>query len=255
MRKHFLAAKNCIATAILTLGVINSSNAGIPVIDTTNIVQTTVSAIKNIEIEARQLLMYETQLKEIEIQLRDNLAPAAYLWDQAQSTMNSLMNTVNTLQYYQNQLGSIDNYLGKFQDVNYYRNSPCFKPGGQCTPQERALIEKNKDLASESQKKANDAMFKGLEDQQRRIKSDAQRLEDLQRNAQSANGQMEAIGYATQIASHQSNQLLQIRVLLMAQQNAMGAQMQAQADKESRQQAFSEKIRKDTYQESPKRAW
>jgi len=63
----------------------------------------------------------------------------------------------------------------------------------------------------------------------------------LQRNAQGAKGQMEAIGFATQIASHQSNQLLQIRALLIAQQNAVGAQMQAQADREAQIQANDKK--------------
>lgn len=255
MKKSFLAAKNGIAVAILGLGIINSSNAGIPVIDTTNIVQTTVSAVKNVAMQLKQVEEYTAQLKQLEIQIRDSTAPAAYLWDQAQSTMNSLMGAVNTLQHYQNQLGSIDNYLRKFQDINYYRNSPCFKPGGECTPAERALLEESKTLASESQKKANDALFETLKKQQDNIKNDSKRLEDLQRNAQTANGQLEAIGFATQIASHQSNQLLQIRALLISQQNAVGAQMQAQADKEARQQAFAEKVRKDTYQESPKRAW
>jgi P-type conjugative transfer protein TrbJ len=241
MKKRFLAAKNGIATAILALGIVNSSNAGIPVIDTTNIVQTTVSAAQNTAMVLKQIEEYRSQLQQLEIQIRDNLAPAAYLWDQAQSTISSLMGAVNTLDYYRNQLGGIDKYLSKFQDVNYYKNSPCFKPGGVCTPAERTLLEENRTLASESQKKANVALFETLYDQQQNIKNDSRRLEDLQRNAQGAKGQMEAIGFATQIASHQSNQLLQIRALLIAQQNAVGAQMQAQADREAQIQANDKK--------------
>ena len=53
--------------------------------------------------------------------------PAAYTWDQAQATINGLMNATNTLNYYRNQLGSLDSYLGKFQDVNYYRSSPLLR--------------------------------------------------------------------------------------------------------------------------------
>jgi P-type conjugative transfer protein TrbJ len=48
---------------------------------------------------------------------------------------------------------------------------------------------------------------------------------------------MQAIGYANQLASHQANQLLQIRALLVAQQNAMATRDQALADQEAKQQA------------------
>ena len=47
----------------------------------------------------------------------------------------------------------------------------------------------------------------------------------------------QAIGFANQLAANQANQLLQIRGLLIAQQNAATARMQAQADLEARQQA------------------
>ncbi len=257
MIKKFLAAKkNSVGIAVLTtIGIFNLSFAGIPVIDATNVVQTTVSAAKSAAMVAKQIQEYQAQLQQLEIQIRDNLAPAAYLWDQAQGTMQKLMGAVNTLEYYKRQLGSVDNFLNKFQDVNYYRNSPCFKLGGQCTAEERALLERTIDLASESQTNANKAMFKALEDQQKQITVDARRLEELQKNAQGSQGQLEAIGFATQIASHQSNQLLQIRGLLIAQQNAIATQMQAQLDKEAKQQVIAEKVRKNTFQKSPPKAW
>ncbi|KLB48580.1 hypothetical protein XEUV315_24185, partial [Xanthomonas euvesicatoria] len=42
------------------------------------------------------------------------------------------------------------------------------------------------------QKKANDALFKGLEHQQRNLTADARQLERLQSAAQGATGQMQA---------------------------------------------------------------
>ena len=64
----------------------------------------------------------------------------------------------------------------------------------------------------------------------------------LLRNPQSADGQLAAIGYANQLASNQSNQLLQIRSLLIAQQNAVASQMQAEADLEAQYQASRERL-------------
>ncbi len=121
-----------------------------------------MTAIESVAQTLKQIEQYQTQLQQYENMLQNTMAPAAYIWDQAQSTINGLMNAVNTLDYYKNQLGSLDNYLGKFQDVAYYRGSPCFSAAG-CSDAERAAMEQNRSLASESQKKANDALFKGLE--------------------------------------------------------------------------------------------
>lgn len=169
MKQKFLAAKVALVVA-LTAGAFTTSpvQAGIPVIDGGNLVQNVMSAMEAVAQTAKQIEQYQTQLQQYENMLQNTMAPAAYIWDQAQSTINGLMNAVNTLDYYRNQLGSLDAYLGKFQDVSYYRSSPCFSAAG-CSDAERAAMEQNRRLASESQKKANDALFKGLKDQQRNL--------------------------------------------------------------------------------------
>ena len=236
--KHvrLLAAKTALAAVLAGSNIITPAQAGIPVIDGGNLVQNVMTAIESVGQTLKQIEQYQTQLQQYENMLQNTMAPAAYIWDQAQSTINGLMNAVNTLDYYRNQLGSLDSYLGKFQDVAYYRGSPCFSAAG-CSDAERAAMEENRRLASESQKKANDALFRGMEKQQDGLKDDARTLERLQSAAQGANGQLEAIGYANQLASQQANQLLQIRALLIAQQNAVATKMQADADLEAKQQA------------------
>jgi P-type conjugative transfer protein TrbJ len=172
--------------------------------------------------------------------IQNTLAPSSYIWDQAQSTISGLRNSIDTLDYYKNNLGNIDLYLGKFKNVSTYRSSPCYQSGG-CSPAERAAINDSQRLGSEARKKANDALFRGLDKQQDAMVADARQLERLQMSAQGANGQAQAIGFANQLASQQASQLLQIRGLLIAQQNAVGTQMQTQADREAQQQAASEK--------------
>ncbi|MCP5239116.1 MAG: P-type conjugative transfer protein TrbJ [Zoogloeaceae bacterium] len=227
-----------IVALMLTLagGASMPAHAGIPVIDAGNLTQNIMTAIEEVAQTAKQIEQYQTQLQQYENMLQNTAAPAAYIWDQAQSTINGLMNATNTLNYYRNQLGSIDAYLGKFQDVAYYKSSPCFSATG-CTAAEWAAMKQNQALASESQKKANDALFKGLNQQQDNLQADAATLQRLQSSAQGASGQMQALGYANQLASNQANQLLQIRALLIAQQNAVASKMQADADREARQQA------------------
>lgn len=210
--------------------------AGIPVIDGTNLSQNIMTAMESVAQTLKQIEQYSTQLQQYENQLQNTMAPAAYIWDQAQSTIDGLMTATNTLNYYKRQLGSIDAYLSKFQDVNYYKNSRCFSGAG-CSAAEWAAVQQARELGSTSQKLANNAIFKGLELQQQNIVADARQLGRLQSAAQGAMGQMQALGYANQLASNQANQLLQIRALLIAQQNAATSKMQANADRESQQAA------------------
>jgi type IV secretion system protein TrbJ len=170
------------------------------------------------------------------------------------STMNQLRGAIDTLNYYKNQAGSLDGYLSKFQDVSYYRSSPCFNTG--CTKAEwEALSQASSKLSSEAQKKANDALFKGLDRQQDAMETDARQLQRLQSAAQGASGQMQAIGFANQLASNQANQLLQIRGLLIAQQNVVATRNQVIADREAKEAAAAELLRRGEYRVSPVRGW
>lgn len=228
--------------------------AGLPVIDASNLIQNIMTATESVAQTLKQIEQYKTQLQQYENMLQNTLAPAAYIWDQAVTTMNQLRGAIDTLNYYKNQLGSIDAYLAKFHDVDYYRSSPCFREGG-CTEAQWAALKDQQDLGSQAQKKATDALFKGLDKQQDTMVADALTLQRLQSSAQSARGQMEALGYANQLASHQANQLLQLRALFIAQQNAIITRQQVIADREAREAAAAEQLRKGTFKPSPKREW
>lgn len=253
-RVHFSAAKIALAAALFTGAFAAPVMAGIPVIDGTNLSQTTVTAIQQVAQVQKQIEQYRTQLQQYENMLQNTMAPAAYIWDQAQSTINGLMQSIDTLNNLTNQVGSLDAYLGKFQDVSYYKSSPCFTSAG-CSDTERAALEKARELGSQSQKAANDALFKGIKDQQENLKADARQLERLQAKAQGAQGQMEAIGYANQLASQQANQLLQIRGLLIAQQNAIAAKNAADLDEKARKAAGSTEFRAGDVRKSSGQKW
>ncbi|MBO8086959.1 MAG: P-type conjugative transfer protein TrbJ [Marichromatium sp.] len=249
MKSRFLAAKVVLVGALGMGTTTMPLHAGSPVIDETNLTQNVMTAIASVAQTLKQIEQYQTQLQQYESMLQNTMAPPVYIWDQAQSTINGVMNAFNTLDYYRNQLGSIDAYLAKFQDVAYYRGSPCFSSAG-CSDAERAAMEENRRLASESQKRANDALFKRLEQQQRNLTADARQLERLQSAAQGATGQMQAIGFANQLASNQANQLLQIRSLLIAQQNAEATRLASELDDSTRGEAREKQLRTWEYQPS-----
>lgn len=227
---------------------------GLPVIDGANLAQTMVSAMENVSQTLRQVQQYQTQLQQYENMLRNTAQPTTQTWDQATTTMNQLRGSIDTLGYYKASMGSIDSYLGKFKDTAAYRDSPCYSVNG-CTPSQWAAMKDSERLGSEAQKRATDALFRGLDQQQDAMVSDANQLQRLQSSAQTATGQMQAIGYANQLASHQANQLLQIRGLLIAQQNAIATRDQVLADREAKEAAASAQLRAGTFRPSPLKNW
>ena len=82
-----------------------------------------------------------------------------------------------------------------------------------------------------------------VDQQQTALVNDASNLQMLQQQATGVQGQLEAIQAANQFASAQNNQLLQIRSILIAQQNAEATRQQAIADKEAQQAAAAQQIR------------
>jgi P-type conjugative transfer protein TrbJ len=227
---------------------------GIPVIDVGNLSQNVMTAMESVAQTLKQIQQHKTQLQQYENQLQNSTAPPAYLWDKTQATINALIIANDLLQQHKSRLGSLENYLNRFQDVSYYRSSPCFSATG-CSAAQWAELQQNKAFAASSQKRANDAIFRGLDIQQQNLSSDAQNLERLQSTAQTATGQMQAIGYANQLASQQTNQLLQIRALLVAQQGAVTTRMQAQADQEAQQAAAKETYRRSSFKPSTNQRW
>ena len=241
IRKMLAANVAAILAVFYTLGAATPSiAAGLPVIDASNLSQNIVSATENVAQTLKQIQQYRTQLQQYENMLQNTTAPAQQIWDAATMTMNQLRSSIDTLNYYKASLGSIDAYLAKFKDMAAYRATPCYSVTG-CSPDQWAAMKAAEKYGSESQKKATDALFRGMDKQQDNLQVDATQLQRLQSSAQGAEGQLQAIGYANQLASHQSNQLLQIRALLIAQQNALATRSQALADNEAKQQAASDK--------------
>lgn len=258
----FLAAKTVLAASLtFGMGMLQVAHAGIPVIDGGNLTQNVISAfeevaqtVKQIEEYAKQVEQYQTQLQQYENMIQNTAAPAAYIWDQANNTINKLVQAQDMLTYYQNKAGSLDAYLAKYQNASYYRSSPCFSGGG-CTNAEREAMAENREQFNDAQREANAAQFKGLAQQQTNMQADARQLERLQSAATTADGQVKAIQYANQLASHQSNQLLQIRGLMVAQQNAMLAQQQAEQDREAKELAAGKLARSSDFQKNPDTEW
>jgi P-type conjugative transfer protein TrbJ len=225
-----------IAILILCLLATSARAQGIVTFDPTNVVQTTISAQQAVTQTAQQLQQYQAQLQQLQNQLQNTANPSAFVWDHANTTISQVLATLNTVDGYKAQAGSLDAYLSQYSNASQYQGTSCIGTGG-CTNAQIQQLNASQYTGSVSQKAANDNMLRNIDAQQQQLRSDASNLVTLQQNAQTATGQMQALQAANQLASNQAAQLLQIRTLLLAQQTAEATRAEAVVDKEARQQA------------------
>jgi P-type conjugative transfer protein TrbJ len=211
--------------ALLIAALPISSPGTMPVLDYSNLTQNITTALHQVMGYAQQVQQYQLQLQQYANQVRNTVAPVAQVWQQAQSTMNSVMGTVGMFQ----NGSALQSYLNQFQNVNYWLsaspNTYSYQTAG-----------------SVAQKQANDALVKGIVAQQAQIKADAATLQQLQSQASTADGQMKALMAANQLAALQQEQLLQIRELLLQEQQALVARGQTLANDDAMRQAATEKF-------------
>jgi type IV secretion system protein TrbJ len=222
MKKSILTAIAIALVAALPL----SSPGTMAVLDYSNLTQNVITALHQVSAYAQQVQQYQLQLQQYALQVRNALAPAAQVWQAAQRTMNSVLGTVNMFRGGPSQL---QGYLNQFQDVNYWLSSPASSYTWQTT-------------GSVAQKQANDAMVKGIVQQQAQIRADAAALERLPAQAGTADGQMKALTAANELAALEEEQLLQIRALLVQEQQALAARNATLANDDAMKQAATQKF-------------
>jgi P-type conjugative transfer protein TrbJ len=221
MKKRILTGVAVVLVAALPI----SSPGTMPVIDYSNLTQNITTALHQVSAYAQQVQQYQLQLQQYANQVRNTVAPAAQVWQQAQQTMNSVMGTVGVFQ----NGSALQGYLNQFQNVNYWLSAP----PGNYTYQTAGSI---------AQKQANDALVKGIVAQQQQIQKDAATLQQLQSQASTSDGQMKALMAANQLAALQQEQLLQIRALLVQEQQALAARGQTLANDEAMREAATKKF-------------
>lgn len=209
--------------------------------------------VENIKILTTQLDQYKQQLRQYDNLLQNTKSLNNFQWDDANHTINNLVRTTDTLGEYKKQAGSLENYLNRYQTSDYYSRNSCMNGG--CTREQRAQLEQNKIDAANAQKKSRDAMMRGLDEQQQTLTRDAANLERLQKQAKDADGQKQAIQAASQLASSEANQLLQIRSLLVSQHTAEVTREAEKANREAMEEAADARFRAGTFKKSSGKTW
>lgn len=229
--------------------------SGAPVFDVANWIQNAKMITTQLSEYKTQVDQYKNQVNQYQNMLANTKSLTSFEWDNANSVINNLLESTDIIDYYKQEAGSLQGYLDRFQSQEYYQKTSCFNDSGQCSAEDLRKIKQTRLASSVAEKRANDAMIKGIDKQQQSLKADSAKLRTLQSQAQSAEGQKQALQAASQLASQQNHQLMQIRGLLMAQQNAQAVKDAAAADKEAIQSAGDERFRAGSYNKSSGKKW
>lgn len=202
---------------------------------------------------AYQLKLYKTQLEEYKALIKNMASLTSFHWDEASLTINNLLQTIDSLKAYKNEAGSLAGYLEHYQTEDYYRQLLAVQGG--FNPSQLDVLSANQRAASSAQKKANDALILGLDRQQDNLERDARELSILQHQAERAEGQKQALDAASQLASAELNQLLQIRALLIAEHNTEATRAQALMNREAIEAAGDARFRSGHFRKSTSERW
>jgi type IV secretion system protein TrbJ len=187
--------------------------------------QEVTTSLKTVAMYAQQVQQYQTQLLQYKNQLLNTLgiAPALQVWQQSQAVMNQVTGLTSIFR----NGSSLQNTLAEFQNVNYWLNTPV-----SSYPQQPA--------GNVLETQANASLFQGLAKQTQLIQQDAATLQRLQSTASGAQGQMQALTAANQLAALEQYQLLQIRALLVQEQQALAARSATSTNIDAMRQAATQ---------------
>ena len=236
-----------------------SSTQAKPVFDAGNFAQNVVSAIEAVDQTLTQIMTYQNQLLQYEEMVRNGLAPAVYTWDRIVSIQNKLRTIAGSLRDYRHWLRDLDDYLSKFADLDYYRSARCYGSDLSCPESEwERILRESQDmhgLASESRKKTLDQLMKSLETSEEELAEESTNLEKLQRQAQSAEGHMQALQAGNQLSAAEVHQLMQMRAIMLALYRAIAVQALVEQTHEAQQRAADERFLRPMAKDSPKVVW
>lgn len=127
-------------------------------------------------------------------------------------------------------LGTTQDLVGQFSDAGGYSNSD--------------INAANADLnGSKAQKTANAALVQTLQDQSQSVVGDADRLSKMYQGSVQAHGQAIQLQYLNALASEQAHQLVQMRSVMLASQQAEVTRNQVVANREAQAIAAGAKLR------------
>jgi P-type conjugative transfer protein TrbJ len=240
MKKTIIAITSAVLIAALPL---SSPGTGIPVVDVSVIAQAIKQGLTQIQQYTTQLSQLQTEINTYKNQILQatGIAQVAQIYSQVQGVQNQLTGTVNMFR----SGAGLNGYLQNFKDVNYWMTAPSGQYSGS-----------NGSFWSTNQKTANSQLVNEISQQEQQIQADSQLLSRLQSQSGSISTQRQALDVANELASLQQKQLLELRILLVASNQAIASRNGTVANDEAMRQANTQNFLNSTQSVSqPHTGW
>lgn len=133
--------KRVIILSIFVLLISNVSYAQFAVIDAAGLGQAITQVAQGYQQIKNMIEQIQTAKAELENSMKNLMAQGAYFYNLPNTIKDEIEELDKQLRY----LTDLESTLGKFQDIDYYKSSPCFSAQG-CTEEEmNEILYKNED--------------------------------------------------------------------------------------------------------------
>ena len=133
--------KRVIILSIFVLLISNVSYAQFAVIDTAGLGQAITQVAQGYQQIKNMIEQIQTAKAELENSMKNLMAQGAYFYNLPNTIKDEIEELDKQLRY----LTDLESTLRKFQDIDYYKSSPCFSAQG-CTEEEmNEILYKNED--------------------------------------------------------------------------------------------------------------
>ncbi len=164
-----------------------------------------------------QLKQQEKLLGElINDSLLNTTQPDFWVWNKANSFESNLEVLKNKFDIFSDQ--GLEDYLNNYHDVDFYKDSKCFKFGG-CSPKQMEELAKYKKERLEAMRKSSIDIAKGINNYLVTTTKDLEDIEELKLMTKSADGQMKSAQYSNQWLYIQTKILMDLNANMQILQN------------------------------------
>lgn len=213
------------------------ADAQLVVIDPTNLVQNTISALKMIESVINEATMIANQLEQIRVLIQNTTNYPDGVWDR--EALPRLLRLGRIIEQEQALAYTLANLDGRFRE-RYPGYRPVTDWAREYDSWTRTTLDTLRGTLNAVRLHAED------------FASEQARIDSLTALSDSAVGRMQAVQTGNMIAAEQVQQLVKLRQLVMAQVNAQNVYMASQANREAQRAATQSEWIRNGNTEAPR---
>ncbi len=222
LARSLAARGRALVGVVLLIAVVSPAQAQEVVIDPSNLIQNTISALKMIESVINEATMIANQLEQIRVMIQNTINYPEGLWDrEALPRLLRLGRIIEQEQALAYTLGNVD---GLFR-----QRFPGYRPVTDWSREYDSWTRTTLDTL----RGTLDAVRLHSED----FPAEQARIDSLTALSDTAVGRMQAVQTGNMIAAEQVQQLVKLRQLVMAQVNAQNVYMASQTNREAQRAA------------------